>query len=394
MGEQAPAPRIFCGYAHEDNVLFQRLKTALAVLIRQEAVSIWHDGNLLPGAQWECEIERELHAADIILLLLSPAFMASDYCWGKEMHWAIIQHNLGEACVIPILLKPTPGWETTPLGTLQALPAQAQPITTWDNCDQAFADIVRGITDVIQQMQHVERRYPVREYGLAFDYYTFMDVQTQEELAARERVMYQKAEQWLVAIQDAGGTLQEVDPEQAWWDSTFAWKKWYFTLYHLHGYVSMRSNKKIVAGSIYYPISLRVTTPHPTLLDHFVQKGQLPYKSLQWMLTNDLDLADLQTEIYEQTGKLPLSSSHFPPDAPTSLTYLLYEERKNCGVKVSFASQTPRSLAKVRLTHDAGLDGPFYWAHECFSVRTILSILRGEIPYRDVVELIEEACTP
>jgi hypothetical protein len=393
MGEQVPALRIFCGYAHEDHTLFQRLKTALTVLIRQEAVSVWHYGDLLPGAQWEGEIERELNTADIILLLISPAFVASDYCWDKEMRWAITRHTIGEARVIPILLKPTPGWETTPIGTLQALPARAQPITTWDNRDQAFANIARGITRVIQQMQHVER-YPVHEYGLAFDYYTSMNVQTQEELAARERAMHQKAEQWLVAVQDTGGTLQEVEPEQAWWDSLFVWKKWYFTLHHLHGYVYMRSHKTIFTGHIYYPIYLRVTTPHAALLDHFIHRGQLPYKSLQWMLANDLDLADLQTEIYEQTGRLPLSSSHISRDAPASLAYLLYEERKNHGVRVSFASQTPRSLAKVRLTHDAILDGPFYRAHERFSVRIILSILRGEIPYRNVVQLIEEACTP
>ena len=48
MEEQIPALRIFCGYAHEDQALFQQLKKALAVLIRQEAVSIWHYGDLLP----------------------------------------------------------------------------------------------------------------------------------------------------------------------------------------------------------------------------------------------------------------------------------------------------------------------------------------------------------
>lgn len=110
MEEQTPALRIFCGYAHEDQALFRQLKAALAVLIRQDAVSIWHYGDLLPGDQWEEEIERELNTADIILLLISPAFIASDYCWSKEMHWAIIRHTLGEARVIPILLKPTPGW--------------------------------------------------------------------------------------------------------------------------------------------------------------------------------------------------------------------------------------------------------------------------------------------
>ena len=393
MGERVPALRIFCGYAHEDNALFQRLKTALAVLIRQEAVSVWHYGDLLPGAQWECEIERELNTADIILLLISPAFMASEYCWSKEMQWAITRHALGEARVIPILLKPTPGWETTPLGTLQALPARAQPITTWDNRDQAFANITRGITRVFQQMQQVER-YPVQEYGLAFDYYTSMDVQTQEELTARERAMLQKAEQWLVAIQATGGILREVEPEQ-WWDSwVVTWKKWHFTLHQLHGTIHMQSHKRVYAGHTYYPTYLRVITPHVALLDHFVHIGQLPYKRLQWTLTNAFNLADLQTQIYEQTGKLPLLSSGSSKDTPTSLTYLIYEEHKNQGVKVSFSSQMPGSLTKIRLIRDAALDGTFYRAHERFSVVTILSILRGEIPYRHVAQLIEEACTP
>ena len=393
MATQPSPLRIFCGYAHEDHVLFQQLKTALAVFIRQDAVSVWHDGDLLPGAQWESEIERELNTADIILLLISPAFMASDYCWSKEMQWAIARHSTGEARVIPILLKPTPGWETTPLGALQALPTMAKPITTWTNRDQAFANIAKGINNVIQQTQH-EEKYPIQEYGLAFDYYTLMDVQTQEELTALERTMHQKAAQWLVAIQDTGGTLQEATPEQTWGDSLFTWEKWHFTLPHLHGYIHMRSFKNISAGRVYYPIYLRVTTPHVVLLDHFVHMGQLAYKSLQWMLANDLDLADLQTQIYEQTGKLPLPSSSVSTSAPTSLTYRIYEEHKNHGVNVSFASQTQRSSAKIRLTRDTVLDGSFYRAHERFSVRTILSILRGEIPYRRVAQLIEEACTP
>lgn len=106
---------IFCGYAHEDESLFQQLKKALAILIRQEDADIWHYGNLLPGDQWEYTIKRELNTADIILLLISPAFIASDYCWSKEMRWAITRHAIGEARVIPILLKPTPEIGKPPL---------------------------------------------------------------------------------------------------------------------------------------------------------------------------------------------------------------------------------------------------------------------------------------
>ena len=122
---QPAALCIFCSYAHEDEVLFQPLKKALAALIRQEAVIIWHYGDLLPGDQWERRIERELNTADIILLLISPNFITSDYCWTREMQWAIARHEIAEARVIPILLKPTPNWKTTPLGALQALPMMA-----------------------------------------------------------------------------------------------------------------------------------------------------------------------------------------------------------------------------------------------------------------------------
>src|SRR5229473_1015981 len=153
MAIQLPPLRIFCGYAHEDQALFQRLKKALAVLIRQDAVSIWHYGDLQPGAQWEREIERELNTADIILLLISPSFIASDYCWSKEMQWAITRHTTGEARVIPILLKPTPSWETTPLDALQALPTDAKPITAWSSRDKALADVVEGLRRAVEAVQ-------------------------------------------------------------------------------------------------------------------------------------------------------------------------------------------------------------------------------------------------
>jgi TIR domain-containing protein len=125
--KQAPL-HIFCGYAHEDEPLFHELKKALAILTWQEVIRIWHYRDLQPGAQWEYEIEREFNIADIILLLISPNFMASDYCYSKEMHWAITRRTTGAACVIPVLGKPTPGWETTPLSQLQALPTGLEPI--------------------------------------------------------------------------------------------------------------------------------------------------------------------------------------------------------------------------------------------------------------------------
>lgn len=121
MDTPPPLPT-FCAYASEDQALFQKLEQALRVYNRQGVITLWHHGKLLPGAEWDNKIRHQLHTAQLILLLISPAFLHSDYIWQQEIPWAMARHTSGDACVIPILLKPPPGWELTPLYQLQALP--------------------------------------------------------------------------------------------------------------------------------------------------------------------------------------------------------------------------------------------------------------------------------
>ena len=83
---------------------------------------MWHDRNISAGTEWEREINKHLNEADIILLLISPDFIASDYCYSKEMKWAMDRHERGEARVIPIILRPVDNWKGAPFGKLQALP--------------------------------------------------------------------------------------------------------------------------------------------------------------------------------------------------------------------------------------------------------------------------------
>ena len=124
MEEQTPDLRIFCAYASEDRAFFRGLERALAIQRHQGLISLWHHGELLPGSEWDSEIRHQMHAAHIILLLISPAFLHSEYSWNNEMQWAMTRHTSGDACVVPIILKPTPDWEKTPLGQLQALPTR------------------------------------------------------------------------------------------------------------------------------------------------------------------------------------------------------------------------------------------------------------------------------
>src|SRR2546423_2881918 len=100
-----PVKLFFC-YAHEDEPLLNQLKSHLRPLQRQGLIDVWYDRDISAGSDWEQEIKEQLHTAQIILLLVSPDFMASDYINDVELKRAIERHNSGEARVIPIILRP------------------------------------------------------------------------------------------------------------------------------------------------------------------------------------------------------------------------------------------------------------------------------------------------
>jgi predicted helicase len=139
---------LFYSYAHEDEPLRNQLNQHLALLKRQGVIRAWYDREILAGDLWAQEINSHLQTAQIILLLITPAFIASDYCYGNEMTEALKRHALGQTRVIPIILRPC-DWESSPFAQLQALPKNAKAVTLWSNRDAAFTDVAKGVREVI-----------------------------------------------------------------------------------------------------------------------------------------------------------------------------------------------------------------------------------------------------
>jgi hypothetical protein len=101
------------------------LEKHLSVMRRSGFITDWHDRRIVPGEEWEAEIAGRIETADIIVLLVSSDFMASDYCYEKEMARALERHRAGDAVVVPVLLRPV-DWKQSPLSALQALPKDAR----------------------------------------------------------------------------------------------------------------------------------------------------------------------------------------------------------------------------------------------------------------------------
>lgn len=147
--------RVFYSYAREDERLRKKLETHLGLLQQQGLITGWHDRNISAGTEWAQEINDNLNTAQIILLLVSASFLASQYCYSREMIRALERHADGSARVIPIILRPV-YWENAPFSHLQVLPKDAKPITKWANQDEAFFDVVKGIRDAIEGLGRKE----------------------------------------------------------------------------------------------------------------------------------------------------------------------------------------------------------------------------------------------
>jgi tetratricopeptide (TPR) repeat protein len=143
--------KVFYSYAHEDAELLEKLKTHLAGLKQRKLISEWHDGEITAGTDWGKEIAEHLASANVILLLISPDFISSDYVNDVELKKAIERHKEGTARVIPIILRPV-NWDGLAFSNLKALPLDGRPVTRWPNRDEAFLDIAKGIEKTIGEL--------------------------------------------------------------------------------------------------------------------------------------------------------------------------------------------------------------------------------------------------
>jgi len=151
------APDIFIAYSHNDLRFKDELKKFLRPLLNTKRASLWDDHDIEAGKEWEAEIKKRLYGADIILLLVSPDSLASDYFYGREVTVSLERHEKGEAVVVPVILRPC-AWTITPLAKLEALPAKGKPVTQWPSQDEAFTDIAHSIGEIVENLAETRRK--------------------------------------------------------------------------------------------------------------------------------------------------------------------------------------------------------------------------------------------
>ncbi|WP_024851646.1 toll/interleukin-1 receptor domain-containing protein [Hydrogenovibrio kuenenii] len=154
--------KVFISYSHKDEKYRSELEDHLSLLRRNKVIDIWHDRKIIPGEGWKGDIDENLESADIILFLISPSFLGSDYCNDVEVEKALQLESNGSAKVVSIILHKC-HWQDSPLSELQALPKDANPVTSssWDDVHAAWYDVVDGLKKVISTFNQNQKKLPL-----------------------------------------------------------------------------------------------------------------------------------------------------------------------------------------------------------------------------------------
>lgn len=149
--------KLFISYAHEDEKFKDELEKHLKPLQRNGVVESWNDRKILPGKEWDDSIKIEIENADIILFLISPDFIASDYIHDTEIKNALDRYAKKEVIIIPVIIRPT-DFSYLEISKFQALPKDGKPITTWSNVDEAWHNVVIQLRRVFESLGNVQKK--------------------------------------------------------------------------------------------------------------------------------------------------------------------------------------------------------------------------------------------
>lgn len=141
---------VVISFAPADGAVLATLLTHLAPMRRQGWIDIWHGQLNALGGVAQTERQARWARADLILLLVTPHYLASDDCMDEDLPAALARQAAGTACVVPIYVRPV-DVSLAPFGRLVGLPRDGRPVAQHADPDGCWADIAVQLRVAVRQ---------------------------------------------------------------------------------------------------------------------------------------------------------------------------------------------------------------------------------------------------
>lgn len=157
--------KIFLAHAKENDVARARLDSHLSIMKRSGHIQTWHEGAIKIGSKWDESTREAFDSSDIVILIVSVDFIASDYFYDLGVYKAIERHKNGDAHIIPFILDHC-AWRDTPLGKIQPFPRDGNPVSDWPNFDKALTLFVNDLKHIVKNIKERKKSNRKKEERL------------------------------------------------------------------------------------------------------------------------------------------------------------------------------------------------------------------------------------
>ena|ERR1700680_3184676 len=128
---------VFVSYSHDDRGYLDLLQLYLKPLVRRKAtLKVWDDTMIVPGGLWKAEILAALDSAKVAVLLISQAFLASEFISTVELPKLLAHQRARGLKILPVLLKPSV-FKRTELANFQAINKDLRSLLEMTDAEQA-----------------------------------------------------------------------------------------------------------------------------------------------------------------------------------------------------------------------------------------------------------------
>lgn len=152
-------PKLFISYSHDDEWLKNELVLHFSALKRGGLIELWHDRMIPAGGLLDTEIDAAVATSDVFLLLISPAFIASDYCFNNEFLAALARYDAGDATIVPIIVREC-DWDVGRLKRFNGLPRDGRAVskdaysrTDPSSRDASWTQVISGLKTVVETVK-------------------------------------------------------------------------------------------------------------------------------------------------------------------------------------------------------------------------------------------------
>ena len=157
LGDPATIPatigartRVFLSYAHADEPWRKHVAQQLGVLEKQGLLDLWDDRKICAGKDWYTELHAEMSSARVAILLISSAFLTSDFILREEVPKLFDKHHEGGMTLFPLVVKPC-AWQEVPwLAGLQLRPPEGKAVSLLRGAkrDEALSIVAREVAAI------------------------------------------------------------------------------------------------------------------------------------------------------------------------------------------------------------------------------------------------------